>query len=65
MYDLRIITGIDGYQRYHHIVLIVTVEQENAIVDLFKQRHWMFVKAGRATLRTCFHYFKHYAKLSF
>ena len=44
-----ILTGTDGHQRYHHIILIVTVEQENAIVDLFKQRHWMYIKAGKAS----------------
>ena len=43
-----ILTGMAGCQRYHHIILIVTVEQESAIVDLFKQRHWMYIKAGKA-----------------
>ena len=28
------------------MVLILTVEQERAIIDLFQQRQWKYVKAG-------------------
>ena len=31
---------------YYHVTLILTIEQEEAIVDLFKQRQWKYVKAG-------------------
>ena len=30
---------------HYHVVLILTVEQERAIIDLFKQRQWKYVKA--------------------
>ena len=36
-------------KKYYHIILIVTVEQEEAIVDLFKERQWMYIKAGKRT----------------
>ena len=34
-------------KKYYHVVLILTVEQERAIIDLFKQRQWKYVKAGK------------------
>ena len=34
-------------KRYYHIILILTAEQEDAIVDLFNKRQWAYVKAGR------------------
>ena len=35
---------------YYHITLIVTVEQENAVVELFKEKDWIYVKAGKMIL---------------
>ena len=33
-------------KRYYHVTLILTVEQEEAIVVLFKERQWKYIKAG-------------------
>ena len=43
---------MNEYQRYYQVTLIVTVEQENAIVGLFNQRNWMYIKAGNVALET-------------
>ena len=50
MDNYLIIAGIDACQkkRYYHIILIVTVEQEEAIVDLFKHKQWEYMKAGKS-----------------
>ena len=44
-----VISGMTDCEKmiyYYHVTLILTVEQEEAIVDLFKERQWKYVKAG-------------------
>ena len=46
LFSCRVVPAANEMDGFYHITIMVTTEQEDAIIQLYKDRHWLYIKTG-------------------